>query len=286
MEDQKQQEQMSEDNLMKELDSFNEGSSPETAETKEVEAKESETQDGNAGKEAEEKPEPEIEQWLIENKFKNDEDGVKNLSEAYKSLQSKSDKDRNDFKSKEDQYTKLQQLDNFLVDNPDVAQKIVTEVQAKRENLNKPPVKPEDYDILDESIDNSSSAGWRANYDQWLISQGSAQAISEVNKLKAELAEAQAFDAETIGLQKMGLSDVDIVEYRQFMADPNNVSQENLVGVWKQLSQHTKSSPKQKLKNKQNSPASVTGSTPPAIQPDEKALDSFWAGIMEHSNET
>ena len=280
MEDQKQQEQMSEDNLMEELDSFNNGSSPE--ESKEVEA-----QPEPVEEKAEESPEEkaEIEQWLIENKFKKDEEGIQKLSEAYKALQSKSDKDRNEFTEKESKYEQLQQLDNFLASNPDVAQTIVANVQAKRENANRPPVKPEDYDILDESIENSSSAQWRADYDQWLIKQGSAQAISEVNKLKAELSEAQAFDAETIHLQKMGLSDTEIVEYRQFMADPNNVSQENLVNIWKQLSQQPKSNPP-KQKNKQNSPASVTGNTPPAIQPEEKVVDDFCSGIMAHSNET
>jgi len=279
MEDQKQQEQMSEDNLMEELDSFNNGSSPEEPQV------EAEAQPESVEEKAEESQETEIEQWLIENKFKNDEEGIQKLSEAYKSLQSKSDKDRNEFANKEEKYEKLQQLDNFLATNPDVAQTIVAEVQSKRENMNRPPVKPDDYDILDESVDNSSSAKWRADYDQWLIGQGSSQAISEVNKLKAELSEAQAFDAETAHLQKMGLSDTEIVEYRQFMTDPNNVSQENLVNIWRQLSQQPKGNPV-KPKNKQNSPASVTGNTPPAIQPEEKFVDDFWSGIMAHSNKT
>lgn len=282
MEDQKQQEQMSEDNLMEELDSFNNGSSPEEPQTEAEPEAQSEVVEEKA---EESQEETEIEQWLIENKFKNDEEGIQKLSEAYKALQSKSDKERNEFADKESKYEKLQQLDDFLATNPDVAQKIVTEVQAKKENMNRPPVKPDDYDILDESIDNSSSAKWRAEYDQWLISQGSAQAIGEVNKLKAELSEAQAFDAETKHLQKMGLSDVEIVEYRQFMSDPNNVSQENLVNIWRQLSQQPKSSPA-KPKNKQNSPASVTGNTPPATQPEEKVVDDFWSGIMAHSNDT
>ena len=156
--------------------------------------------------------------------------------------------------------------------------------------MNAPPVKPDDYDILDESIENSSSAKWRAEHDKWLISQGATQAMLEVEKLKSELSQSQAFDAETIELQKMGLSDTDIVEYRQFMADPNNVSQENLVEIWKTLSKKGNNSKPEvaqqapKVKNKQNSAASVSGNAPQAIEPEEKAVDDFWKGIMEFNN--
>ena len=231
-----------------------------------------------------------IEQWLIENKFKNDEEGVQKLADAYKSLQSKSDKDRNEWDSLKQKFDKLAQLDEYLAKNPDVVQKLTETVQEKQQDLNSPPTKPEDYDILDESIDNSSSAQWRAEHDKWLISQGATQAMMEVEKLKSELSESQAFDAETAELQKMGLSDTDIVEYRQFMADPNNVSQENLIQIWKTLSnkgnnpeqKSTEQTPK--VKNKQNSAAAVSGNAPQAIEPEEKATDDFWKGIMEFNN--
>jgi len=114
--------------------------------------------------------------------------------------------------------------------------------------------------------------------------------MMEVEKLKSELTESQAFDEETIQLQKMGLSDTDVVEYRQFMADPNNVSQENLVQIWKTLSNKGNSpEPKSneqapKVKNKQNSAASVSGNAPQAIEPEEKAVDDFWKGIMQFNN--
>ena len=116
--------------------------------------------------------------------------------------------------------------------------------------------------------------------------------MQEVEKLKSELSESQAFDAETIELQKIGLSDTEIVEYRQFIADPNNVTQENLVNIWKTLSNGHNSQPKvdvetvPKVKNKQNSAASISGSAPSAIEPEEKALDNFWKGIMEFNNNT
>ena len=294
------EQEMSEDNLLNELDSFNNGSSEEVtkeesnADSAELQEKTPEQaqdiQEETESKQSESEEVAEIEQWLIENKFKDDEDGRSKLAEAYKQLQSKTDKERNEFSQKEEKYSKLAQLDEFLSNNPDVVQKLTQEVQAKKEESNLPPKKPEDYDILDESIENSSSAQWRQQYDQWLIRQGSAQAIGEIEKLKSELSESQAFEMETVELQKMGLSDTDIVEYRQFMADPNNVTQENLVNIWKMIAKNGKSSnsiQKEKEpqpKNKQNSPASVSGSVPNAVEPEKKELDSFWDGIMEFNN--
>tara|TARA_R100001082_G_scaffold78423_1_gene45994 strand:+ start:2789 stop:3706 length:918 start_codon:yes stop_codon:yes gene_type:complete len=299
-EDQKSQnEEMNEDNLMAELDEFNSGSSQE-AEEQPVEEQQADSQkaekvqesqsDEKSDKVQPENNESEIEQWLIENKFKNDEEGKQKLAEAYKQLQSKTDKERNEWSGEKDKYAKLAQLDDFLSTNPDVVQKLTESVQEKQKDVNAPPVKPDDYDVLDESIENSSSAKWRAEQDQWLIRQGATQAMMEVEKLKSELSESQAFDAETAELQKMGLSDTEVVEYRQFMADPNNVSQENLVQIWKTLS-NKGNSPQQKstgqapkVKNKQNSAAAVSGNAPQAIEPEEKAVDDFWKGIMEFNN--
>lgn len=290
-EDQNNQEEvMSEDNLLAELDEFNSGSSPEpeVEEPQEEEVLETQPDENNDNKEPNEQSQ--VEQWLIENKFANDEEGVQKLADAYKQLQSKSDKDRNEWANEKGKYEKLAQLDEFLSNNPDVVQKLTESVQEKQKDMNAPPVKPDDYDILDESIENSSSAKWRAEHDKWLISQGATQAMLEVEKLKSELTQSQAFDAETIELQKMGLSDTDIVEYRQFMADPNNVSQENLVEIWKTLSNKGNNSKPEvaqqapKVKNKQNSAASVSGNAPQAIEPEEKAVDDFWKGIMEFNN--
>jgi hypothetical protein len=290
-EDQNNQEEvMNEDNLLAELDEFNSGSSPEpeVEEPQEEEVLETQPDENNDNEEPNEQSQ--VEQWLIENKFANDEEGVQKLADAYKQLQSKSDKDRNEWANEKGKYEKLAQLDEFLSNNPDVVQKLTESVQEKQKDMNAPPVKPDDYDILDESIENSSSAKWRAEHDKWLISQGATQAMLEVEKLKSELSQSQAFDAETIELQKMGLSDTDIVEYRQFMADPNNVSQENLVEIWKTLSNKGNNSKPEvaqqapKVKNKQNSAASVSGNAPQAIEPEEKAVDDFWKGIMEFNN--
>ena len=105
-EDQKtQNEEMNEDNLMNELDEFNSGSSPDVeqeqlAEEQQVENSTEEVQE-NQSVEKVDKEEPEseskVEQWLIENKFANDEEGKQALADAYKQLQSKSDKEKKEW---------------------------------------------------------------------------------------------------------------------------------------------------------------------------------------------
>lgn len=57
-------------------------------------------------------------------------------------------------------------------------------VDTIAKNESGPPKKPEDYDILDESIDDSSSAKWRAEYDSWLISQGQQAAKKSLSHIE------------------------------------------------------------------------------------------------------
>ena len=108
-EDQKNQnEKMNEDNLMAELDEFNSGSSQE-AEEQPVEEQQADSQkaeevqenqsDEKSDKEIPEEKNTEIEQWLIKNKFADDEEGKQKLVDAYRQLQSKSDKERNEWGS-------------------------------------------------------------------------------------------------------------------------------------------------------------------------------------------
>ena len=120
-EDQNNQEEvMSEDNLLAELDEFNSGSSSESEveEPQKEEVLETKPDEKNDNEEPNEQSK--VEQWLIENKFANDEEGVQKLADAYKQLQSKSDKDKNEWNAEKSKYEKLAQLDEFLSSNPDV----------------------------------------------------------------------------------------------------------------------------------------------------------------------
>ena len=144
--DQKQQvETKSEDNLnmIDVLDDFNKGSSEETQpEESNVETQPEEAIDNTK----------ENVQWLIDSKFKDDEEGREKLAKSYRELQSKYDKDSNRSKEDQEKYERLEKLDGFLQENPEVVKTMKEKVDTIAKAESGPPKKPEDYDILDESI--------------------------------------------------------------------------------------------------------------------------------------
>ena len=150
--DQKQQvEAKSEDNLnmIDVLDDFNQGSSEEPVE------QEVQTEDSNVETQPEEKVETTEEnvKWLIDNKFKDDEEGKENLAKSYRELQSKHDKDNSKNKDESEKFERLEKLDMFLKDNPEVVKTMKSKVDDIAKTESGPPKKPGDYDILDESIE-------------------------------------------------------------------------------------------------------------------------------------
>ena len=164
------------DNLLNELSSFNKGSveSEETVEANEEVKEETEV------------TEEQSKQWIIENKFADNKEGQEKLASAYKELQSKSDKDMNEFKSKMKQYEQFEQLDKILSENPSVVEAMQDELK-KLANKGNSPDKPEDYDILDETLEGTSSYKWRQDYDKHLVEMGKVAAKAEVDNLRAEM---------------------------------------------------------------------------------------------------
>ena len=277
--DQKQQEETkSEDNLnmIDVLDDFNQGSSEETqAEGSNVETQPEEAIDNTK----------ENVQWLIDNKFKNDDEGRENLAKSYRELQSKYDKDSNRSKEDQEKFDRLEKLDGFLQENPEVVKTMKEKVDTIAKAESGPPKKPEDYDILDESIDDTSSATWRGEYDNWLITQGQKAAKEELNSYKAELDAAKQQANEIAELKKMGLSDEEIPDYYNFVTKDANLTTENLVKIYRYLkvddSNTDSSTTQQPVPTKRTSAAAATGSTPPAKNSDKKEVEQFWDGIMK-----
>ena len=148
-----------------------------------------------------------------------------------------------------------------------------------------PPKKPEDYDILDESIDDTSSAKWRAEYDNWLITQGQKAAKEELNAYKAELDAAKQQAQEVAELKKKGLSDEEIPDYYNFVTSDANLTTENLVKIYRYLKvdegNTDSSTTQQPVPTKRTSAAAATGSTPPAKSNEKKEVEQFWDGIMK-----
>lgn len=286
-------------NIMDELNKFNTPQAEVGSE--EVESKEAETKETSQPEEQSEVEESPKEnskptEWLIENKFRNDEDGRMKLAESYKNMQSMKDKAESTLKSQEDEYKSLRQLDQFLKENPQVVDTLQKEVEQSQKKVNEAPAKPDDYDILDEQIENSSSQKWRQEYDQWLIKQGAAQAMQYVDDVRQKDAQTAALQAEVTQLKSMGMTDDEIQSFYGWVENPENVTLENKVKVYEILNgkvskesnnvetETTTSSNKDiKEMSKNVSAAAIDGKAPAPKTTFEKEQENWVSSIMQFS---
>ncbi len=262
-----------EENPLKVLEDFNASSLAADKETQE-EAK-SGKQEAEGESEAD---------WLIENKFRNDDKGRNNLIESYQNIQGRATKAEAALKGTES----LQQLDEFLRENPNIVKLIQREINT-RQNGSKVPEKPEDYDMLDESIEGTSSYKWREQHDEYLVQRGAAEALKEVNAFKQELAEKDAINQRTKDLMKLGLTKAEITEYDVFIQNPKHKTEENLVKVWRYLSGKESSAKESKeavltKEGKQTTAAAISGAVPAQTSDSKKkAEEEIEAEIMKLS---
>lgn len=215
--------------------------------------------------------------WLIDNKFEDTEEGRQKLADSYKNLQSKYDKE----KPTED-YEKLKKLDSFLKENPNVVQAMKGEVSKMQQTLTGPPAKPEDYDSFDEDTQGTTSYQWRQDYNEYLVNQGKTAAKAEVNALRSEMQQEKSAKDRVLKLRAMGMSDDEIREYDTFMSDDANVSEENLVEIYRFLKAKDSGNPIP-VAPKRTSAVAVSGSTPPQGKTAEKEKDAFFKGLMKFS---
>ena len=276
------------DFMMNTLDEFNKGPSEGSPD-------ENQADSGNAVEDsAEAQPQmspQEKEGWLIENKFRDDAEGRDKLANSYRSLQGEKDKLSNEYSEKEEKYRQLDQLDTFLRANPEVVENLRGNIEEKV-NQSKPPVKPDDYDPYEESIEGSDSFKYRQAYDKYLVKQGSNEARKELDGFRQEMQAKEAVEAEQQVLHNLGLNDSDIQEYRDFINDPNVVTPENLVNIWRMMSQQksgntaTGNPPQTQSEGSpgRTSLASVSGVTPSPLKSSTKEANEFMEGIMQFSN--
>ena len=216
--------------------------------------------------------------WLIQDKFEDSEEGRKKLAESYKNLQSKYDKE----KPGED-YEKLKKLDDFLKNNPNVVEAMQGELNRMQKNQQGPPEKPEDYDYLEEDTPGTPSYEWRQQYNQYLIDQGKNAAKVEVNALRQEIEQDRATKDKIMKLKAMGMSDVEIEDYTRFMSDDKNITEENLVEIYRFLKAKESGQTVQPLQQKRTSAAAISGVNPPQKKSAEKVKDEFFKGLMKFS---
>tara|TARA_R100000458_G_C8265447_1_gene240548 strand:- start:682 stop:1605 length:924 start_codon:yes stop_codon:yes gene_type:complete len=297
-------EESSPDNKNDVMDALNEFNAPPNQESsEEMKAEEAETKAESQTDEKSEVEESPTEndkaetKWLIENKFRDDEDGRAKLAESYKNMQSLKDKAEGTLKNQESEYERLKQLDQFLKENPKVVDTLQKEVQNTSKKVNSAPEKPEDYDILDEQIDGSSSQAWRKEHDEWLIKQGAAKAMQYVDDVRQKDAETQALQAEVNQLKSMGMSEEEIKSFYGWMENPENVTIENRVKVYQILNgQVSKESNNAETESKSSSgkdikemsknvgaAASVEGKSPAAKTTFDKEQENWVSSIMQFS---
>ena len=283
------------DNLMGMLNTFNE---PSSSEEVNVETEiESETEEAIELSEEEitqkeEEAVEEVKKWLIDNKFEDTEEGRDKLADAYKNIQSAKDKAEGELREKSSKYEKLEVIDSWLQKNPHIVEKLQDE--ANKQEAGGPPQKPEDYEILEEASDGSSSQVWRQEYDQWLIDQGAQKAMKQFEGVRQQESQVKARQAEINELKSLGMTEEEIQSYYGFMKSPENVTTSNMVKVWKVLNEKQESvnTPSEKEKASQSkvlemekvqSGASVEGKPTPVKKPAEKELDDFMKGILQFS---
>lgn len=283
------------DNLMSALNNFNAGvtGSQET----EVEVEEPTTEESAQLSEEEiteqEEAVEEVRKWLIDNKFEDSEEGRQKLADAYKNIQSAKDKAEGELREKSSKYEKLDKLDEWLKSNPKIVEMLQNE--AEKQEADGPPEKPEDYDLMEESVEGSASNLWRKEYDEWLIEQGAKKAMQQFETVRQKENAVKAQEAEINELKSLGMTDDEIKSFYGFMQSPDNVTTSNMVKVWKVLSgkekenaetssdNKTKDSKKVLEMEKVQSGASVEGKPTPAKKPQDKELDDFMKGIMQFS---
>ena len=283
------------DNLMGMLNTFNEPSSSEEVNVEnEIESETEEAIELSEEEitQKEEEAVEEVKKWLIDNKFEDTEEGRDKLADAYKNIQSAKDKAEGELREKSSKYEKLEVIDSWLQKNPHIVEKLQDE--ANKQEAGGPPQKPEDYEILEEASDGSSSQVWRQEYDQWLIDQGAQKAMKQFEGVRQQESQVKARQAEINELKSLGMTEEEIQSYYGFMKSPENVTTSNMVKVWKVLNEKQESvnTPSEKEKASQSkvlemekvqSGASVEGKPTPVKKPAEKELDDFMKGILQFS---
>jgi hypothetical protein len=287
------------DNLMGMLNTFNNGSPEQQVESETEEQKvqqpeeqQAEPEESKENLESEEEAVEQVKQWLIDNKFEDTEEGREKLADAYKNIQSAKDKAESELRDKSTKYEKLEVLDDWLKKNPQIID--LLEQEAQKQESSGPPAKPEDYDLMEEQVEGSTSQQWRLEYDQWLIDQGAKKAMNQFEGIRQKENVEKQRQAEVNELKSLGMTDEEIQSFYGFMKSPENVTTQNMVKVWKVLNNkedNAQSTSKEKevkdskvLKmEKVQSGASIEGKAPPVKKPADKEIDEFMKGIMQFS---
>tara|TARA_Y100000361_G_scaffold79289_1_gene70159 strand:+ start:23451 stop:24368 length:918 start_codon:yes stop_codon:yes gene_type:complete len=273
--------------LTEELVSFNKGESPDESEEpiNKAESDENNEEVDTSNEEVKE----DVVNWLIDNKFKDDNEGKVKLADSYKNLQSEYDKLRNESQSVSKEAQDALEFAQWVANNEDAR-------NALNEVVNKPEVSqttpPEDFDPLDIYTEGTSSNEWYNSVQNQQREQLRNEIVSDVKKEfeSRENQSRQEMEARQMisYLQtEHNMSDNDVNDYLEFIKDENSFSTNNLVELYK----FSKGINQPKTKNQEKNPesnsavkdipagvnaATAGGSNPPASKdPVDSLMDSL-----------
>lgn len=216
--------------LSKELISFNKGESPEGTDDN-VDVVESDKQEVVEAKEVSKEA---VEEWLIDNKFKDTEEGREKLADSYKSLQSEYDKLKNS--PEEDGRAKEAIAFAEWVANNDEARDAINSISNKESN---PELEvPEDFDPLEMYTEGTSSNEWwkssqdaeRSKLRKEITTQVSGEFDKRDNKVKEQ---EEATSMMQYLSEEQNLSEAEIADYLEFVGNEDSYSPANLVQLFK-----------------------------------------------------
>ena len=182
--------------------------------------------------------------WLIDKKFKDDEEGRAAMVKAYEGIQSRAQKAEDKVKEIEKSVTALEpikKLNDFILKDKQTMQflkmrKDQIDAGTKGDGLTEPQM-PADYELLDIRTPGTSSFKYEQDvkeYEKEVLKQSMQKEFNvEIGKIKTSIADNLKTSQSTEDLHKalkgFGYSDKDIEAYEEFYSDPKNATIENTV---------------------------------------------------------
>tara|TARA_R100000808_G_scaffold2927_1_gene10916 strand:- start:8744 stop:9652 length:909 start_codon:yes stop_codon:yes gene_type:complete len=270
--------------LTEELVSFNKGESPEESEEP---INKAESDDNNEADKSEEEVKADVGEWLIDNKFKDDNEGKVKLADSYRHLQSEYDKLRNEGQSLSKEAEDALEFAKWVANNEDARNALNELANKPKEELSKPP---EDFDPLDIYTEGTTSNEWYNSFQAQQRDQLRQEIVSDVRQ-EFEQRDTQARQ-ETEARQMVSylqsehnMSEAEVGDYLNFIKDENSFSTENLVQLYKTAKGQPESTTKEKNPESVPAPkdipagvnaATTGGSNPPASKnPVDDLMDSL-----------
>lgn len=249
-------------------------------------------------KEPKKEPEKKVEakDWLIKDKFENNEDGIKSLIKSYTNIQGLSDTNARDLLELKQKVTPLLELDVLIDKHPKIAQALnnaLEEIKQDEQGL-KPPVMPDDFNAEETYTEGTSSFKYRLAENEYNINLAVSKATKPVEELKtALLANQKTADAQKDFEQKLiagGLTKDEVKEYRKFFGDNSNNTIDNAIKAFRALTGEVESAQAkttvEDLKNKDKTVAAASKSGKidrVTDKPVEKLKKQTWENIMSVS---